>query len=108
MSPVIDALDALGRELDRKEPNLNAGGCCLYAAQVARALIEAGIPAWGRALAYEAASGPSVDEVRGSLPSDWHSNLEWETRGVLFGHVQVQFELDSKRYTNDSHGTYAG
>lgn len=108
MSTVIDALDAMGRELDRKEPNLNRGGCCVYAAQVARALIDAGIPAWGRALAYDARYGPSVDAVRSELPSDWSSNEDWETRGVIFGHVQVQFELDGKRYTNDSHGTYEG
>lgn len=105
---VVDALDEMGRELDRKVPDLNYGGCCVYAANVARALINAGIPAWGRALSWRHGEGPSVEEVRREIGDNWTSNLQWEEHGVIFGHVQVQFELDGKTYTTDSHGTYEG
>lgn len=78
-------LEILGRYTARKIPNLNAGGCCVYAAHVANRISDLNIPTWG-----VASSGFGHVMVRFK-----HENRTYthDTSRTIYGRVVNEFLL---------------
>jgi len=83
---------------------LNFGGCCVYAALVARELVKRGHPARGVAYAgFFGDNHANLDEVRNKL-RDPKSVWAWNKRGVNFSHVAVEAEIGGEIVVFDSDG----
>ena len=103
-------LDLLGKEVSRRYPWLNHGGCCVYAAMIVAALHKHKIKATGIVASWSAESlnksGVTIDKVREGIKKNTHT--EWNNNGVNFSHVGVEFEYKAKirthKYHYDSHG----
>lgn len=100
---LLGALRALGTQVEQWDPNINAGGCAVYAALVARTLTDAGVPAWGVVRNWD--NNTPLDKVREKLSPFWKDATDWYRAGTSFNHVLVQFELDGKKYFHDTEGT---
>ena len=106
MSELHALLNKLGDEADRRFELLNHGGCCVFAALVARALDDKGYPVQGVAFSWNAGT-PSgkeknIDELRPYLAG--RHVKAWNDLGIRFGHVGIEFYdgVDIHRY--DSNG----
>ena len=86
-------------------PNINQGGCCVFAALLGQQLERMGIAAWGVAAANEAWADAASDpeDVRPQLHNPF-SITEWSAHGTAFYHVLLRFKLDGKLYQCDSTG----
>lgn len=101
----LKALRAMGEEVRNAIPDINHGGCCVYAAKVARVL---------QAMGIEAHVVPTAP-WDGEYPSRVQNNHEVfdprEAENVLpvnFFHVGVRFKLGRKWYVHDTDFTRAG
>jgi len=110
---VFKALRDLGNKADMSIDNLNRGGCCVFAAEVAEKLQQQGfevrlvevIPR------YESRSDASLDYIREMIQQNNESPLEkrnWESYGASFWHVAVQFKIGNRWYTYDSNTLIRG
>lgn len=110
---IIDKLNDLGKEVLRRYPDINYGGCCVYAAMIVAALHKHKIKAQGIVASWEAESlnnaGMSIDAVRGNMVNKTHD--EWNSNGVAFSHVGVEFEYKGRVRTvkkhYDTHGVHS-
>lgn len=104
---IVSQLQRLGREANARVPELNCGGCAVYAALVSRALLKRGILARARVADRYQTGEYTVDKVRAVLaengidtnnatPDDWHAE------GISFTHVLVEFEYCGRTYLADS------
>ena len=66
---LIYRLKRCGRSVQRKVPNVNDGGCSVYASMVASALERAGIKAWGVVMGPATAYLDRAREI--SSPRSW-------------------------------------
>lgn len=106
---LIPALNKLAKQVDGNISNLNAGGCGVFASEVAKSLIAKGIPARCFAVCntnsfWDAVGSPgNIDEARKNIsdPGDVH---QWHDNGVSLYHVGVEFDWRGKRYHFDSKG----
>jgi hypothetical protein len=103
---LIDQLRTLGEGVSSKLRYVNYGGCCVYAATVARALQELGIPVWGIAADNWVSDKINLNVVRATNKPKNH--LEWNKAGVQFGHVLIQFVHRGEIWTHDSDNTRPG
>jgi hypothetical protein len=91
---IITKMDLLGKEVLRRYPAINYGGCCVYAAMIVSALHKHKIKASGIVASYSAnslnAAGSSIDAVRSNITKNTQD--EWNKNGVSFSHVGVEFE----------------
>jgi len=102
---LIEQLRALGSECEDTIPCLNQGGCCVYAAHVAKRLQELGIPVWGIVADRDSKDkGININDVRLNCGPDNSPKgvLEWNAEGVEFYHVLLQFVHEGKIWTHDS------
>jgi len=102
---LISKLNHLGKEVYNKYPNINYGGCCVYAALVAEALLLHKINAKGIVAAYCADqfnSVQSIDEIRPYIK--YHTLYHWQNNGVEFNHIGLEFEINGKLRHYDTHG----
>lgn len=109
MNTIIDKLNNLAWKADTQINGLNAGGCAVFAYEVAKRLNELGIPAKGVvamsqwALPSRKSKWPSVAKARENI-RDVGDGLEWSDNGVDFHHVGVEFTIDGVKYHYDSNG----
>lgn len=99
---LIEQLDALGAHVNRKYEYLNNGGCCVFAAIVARELHNRGIPVGGIVASYSGAA--NIDEIRPLIKKNIHS--EWDDNGISFSHVGVEFKVGRAVKHYDSNGVH--
>lgn len=95
---LIEQLRVLGTETENAIPELNSGGCCVYAAAVAKRLQRLGVPVWGVASDQYRRANVNVARLRNKPKT----MSEWNSAGVGFNHVLIQFVHDGKIWTHDS------
>jgi hypothetical protein len=98
---LLDTLNLLGVKVAARYPNLNQGGCCVYAALVARELSNRMIPVKGLITTFDPGS-LSLDVVRQRVNNN--SLFEWKENSVSFYHVGLEFTLEKKTFRYDSNG----
>jgi hypothetical protein len=101
---IITKLDRLGKEVNRRYPYINHGGCAVYAAMIVQALRKHKINATGIVASYSAEwmpAGASIDTVRENITKNSHK--EWNRNGVRFSHVGVEFDHTTKTRTVKKH-----
>jgi hypothetical protein len=85
---------------------INQGGCCVFANLLVKALMKHNIEAGGIVLSWEAKyfneNNNSFDQIRNS--SRKNDPTEWNSNGVRFWHVAVEFKHKGKTYRADSDG----
>lgn len=97
-------LKALGSEANEMYPSLNYGGCCVFAAAVAKELRDKGIVVEVITTGYGDSLEP-LDKIRETLMNNRMSIKSidnWQRHGVSFGHVAVRFRIGKRWYTYDS------
>jgi hypothetical protein len=98
--PTLKAkLQALGEAVNEvTDSTLNYGGCCVYAALVARELEKMGIPVKGVVRSY----GPgNVDHARTNVAKIGDPNA-WNREGIYFNHVGLEAKINGRKYLFDS------
>jgi len=98
---LIESLDTLGKRINRWYPEINSGGCCVYASLIGEELRKRGIEtrvivaAWG--------ARANLDKVRTKLNNN-NQKSEWNNNDVYFNHVGVEFKHNGKTFHYDSDG----
>jgi hypothetical protein len=100
---LIENLVALGQDCNDNIEYLNAGGCCVYAAHVAKRLHALHVPTWGIVGQSWGNRGLDLNEIRRNNRP--RTTTDWNRAGVHFTHVLVQFVHDGKVWTHDSNRT---
>jgi hypothetical protein len=96
-----ETLDSLGQRINRWYPEINHGGCCVYAALIGEELrkrnieVRVIVAAWG--------ARKNLDKVRTKL-NNANRKEEWNGKDVYFNHVGVEFVYNGKTYHYDSDG----
>jgi hypothetical protein len=102
---LVSQLNKLGKAVNKEYPNVNYGGCCVYAALVAEALLLHKVNVRGIVASREAHYFNiynSIDDIR---PHIKHHTLDrWQDNGVDFSHIGLEFEVNGKRRHYDSNG----
>lgn len=98
---LVDDLRELGAHVEGLLPDVNSGGCCVYAAYVARRLHRLGVPAWG------VVSNRDIDPGNADLNAIRRKRKprnvrDWNNSGVIFSHVLVQFVEGGQIWTHDT------
>jgi hypothetical protein len=94
---IIRTIRDIGQELSASIPELNYGGCCVYAHRVAQALRAYGIEARGRVVSY---SRHDLEQVRAEYGQcGWRA---WQDAGFYISHVIIEFEHDGMTWRHDS------
>lgn len=100
---ILDRLQCLGKVADTITDNtLNRGGCAVFAALVADALVKIGIDASGVVMMYGDIEGVDLNVAR---PKRRKARLDpdaWRSNGVSFVHVAVTFKIGRTTYFYDS------
>lgn len=99
---IIRKLNRLGKAVNAKYPYINNGGCCVYAALVAEALLLHKINCKGIVASWHAECIPSIDEIRPFIKRNML--YEWQDNGVSFSHIGLEFEYKGKMKHYDSNG----
>ena len=102
---LIGQLNKLGKAVNEKYPNVNYGGCCVYAALVAEALLLHNVNVRGIVAsrdAWEFNRYNSIDDIRPYIR--YHTIDRWQDNGVDFSHIGLEFEVNGKLRHYDSNG----
>lgn len=100
---VTTVLNRIGRRVNFLFPNINHGGCCVFAAIIGTELKRLGISARGIVASYYSDVGKSnIDSARENVSENipW----EWEESGVYFTHVGVEYDINGTVKHYDSNG----
>lgn len=102
---LIEKLNQLGKAVYRASPNINYGGCCVFAAAVALELERRGFRARGIVASHNARGHKTpLGRIRPKVKKN--SIYEWRDNGIYFGHVGVEFTYKGRLYHYDSHGVH--
>jgi len=101
-APLLNTLSELGKDVKSRWPNINAGGCCVYAAMVATEMDKRRIPVVGivASTMVERYNDVVIDRVRDTIKEN--TNEEWNNKRVYFTHVGLEFTLGGKVYHYDT------
>lgn len=105
---IVDTLNSLGNEVLNKYPEINYGGCCVYAALVAKALRIQGhnvsgiVASWGAG----ATSSPSRNIMTARPLVKKHTLRHWQDTGIRFSHVglEIKFKRSKRVFHYDTAG----
>lgn len=98
---ILKALKQIGEAVRTEVPNINIGGCCVFAAAAFNHLKDLGLKPKIR-VADPDAPPKALGVVRKSIdPTDIE---QWNVNGVWLGHVILEFSYDGKKYFFDSTG----
>ena len=108
---IVAKLNQLGIEVKRRYPNINNGGCCVYAAMITAALKKHNIEAKG-IVASHGAGRPgwmkkdiaTINKARKNIQKN--TIYEWQTNGISFAHVGVEFKVDGVKRHYDTEGVH--
>jgi hypothetical protein len=101
---LIRRLRATGAEVLAGAPNVNHGGCAVYASHVAQALEARGLTCWG--VLTSSLRDDDLHVVRNQ--SKPRTLREWNDAGVLIGHIMLQFENAGRVWSHDARNTCTG
>jgi hypothetical protein len=106
---IVAKLNKLGNDVMERYPNINYGGCCVYAAMITAALKKHGIEAKGIVASYGAGKPKwmskdiaTINKARKNIQKN--TIHEWQMNGISFAHVGVEFKIDGKKKHYDSEG----
>ena len=106
---IVAKLNKLGNDVMERYPNINRGGCCVYAAMIVAALKKHDIDAKGIVASYGAGKPgwmqkevATITKARKKIQKN--DINEWQSNGISFSHVGVEFKLDSEKKHYDSEG----
>lgn len=97
-SVMLKQLKEIGEKVTQAYPMINNGGCCVFAALIARQL-DKHVPVRIRAC-NRGARKHNLDDIRKNIVENTAS--EWEKNGVTLYHVIVEFDYKGKTYHYDS------
>jgi hypothetical protein len=98
---LIMQLNMLGRKVNRHYPDINEGGCCVYAVTVARELSKLGMRP---KIVVAGGSGDlNVETIRKDI-KDPGDHRAWNSKKIWFNHMGVAFTYKRTKYHYDSHG----
>jgi hypothetical protein len=98
---LIDSLNVLGRRINRWYPEINHGGCCVYASIIGEELRRRNIDV--RIIVASYSAKVNLDKVRTKL-GNTNRKEDWNGRSVYFTHVGVEFVYKGKTFHYDSDG----
>ena len=100
---IIANLNRLGKVVQEKYPNINHGGCCVFAALVATELVNQGIKVAGIVASY---SSRKCERTIEQIKADLKKNTldEWEYNYVTFSHVGLELTINGKKRHYDTNG----
>jgi hypothetical protein len=106
---LLDKLSTLGARMNQRFPNLNRGGCAIYASAIIQALLMQGIEAYARVCNF---NDHYTDRKRSVSYAQHHNeglstSTEWNLAGVCFDHVVVEFIYQGKKYLYDSDSLFS-
>jgi hypothetical protein len=99
---LIPALNTLGKKVNKWYPDINSGGCCVYAVIVAEELLSRGrkpeivVGNLGQPII-------KIGQARNNVVNR-NSMAEWGSAGVHFNHVGVTFRHKGVWFVYDSDG----
>jgi hypothetical protein len=101
MDKTLKALDTfLRREINRKHPDINYGGCCVFAALLAPSLKKL-----GKVKIRVQDFDTDLDAIAYARERVKSNNVhEWNDQGVHFYHVAIELEYKGKKYHVDACG----
>jgi hypothetical protein len=106
---LIKQLKTLGKQTLDIIPEINSGGCCVFAAVVARRLDNLGIEVKVVTVDLEdECSGPfDIDQVRKNVlivapKGKVNTKEQWQRQGLSFFHVGVVFKWRGRWYSYDT------
>lgn len=96
-------LNRLGNLVLDQYPNINCGGCCVFAAAVGAELQAMGIETRVIVAAHREKSDINLNQIRQYLefPTE---KAEWNSEGIWFDHVALEIVLNGKKLHYDVHG----
>ncbi len=98
----LKQLNTLSELVSKEIPNINYGGCCVFASLVGKHLQQI------KPIRFAVLSGPwfckptTIDEARQLVSKN--TLYEWNNNNVYFGHVLMEFDYRGKTYYYDSTG----
>lgn len=98
---LIDTLNKLGDRINRWYPEINRGGCCVYAAMIGKELRARDIEV--RVIVAADGASKNLDKVRPKVCNNWRK-AEWNENDVWFNHVGVEFKHKGRIFHYDSNG----
>lgn len=102
---LTEKLIQCGKEVYRKFPYINHGGCCVYATMIVCELQKHNIEAVGIATGgYYTDHNLTIDKVRHLVRKNTAN--EWNRNGITFHHVGVEFILNGKKFHYDTSGVW--
>lgn len=90
---LIDILNVLAVEALRSIPNLNEGGCAVFANLIGQRLARFGIEYSG----IVADEGLNLNVIRNNVNNRF-CKWDWNHEGVDFGHVGIEFRYRGEKY----------
>lgn len=97
---LILQLNRLGKEINNQFPDINRGGCCVFASIIIRALKKQNINAVGFVCSFDAYA--DIDTARANISEN--TVKEWNSQCIEFYHVGVEFEYNCRLRHYDSNG----
>lgn len=101
---LITTLREMAKQIDRRIPDVNYGGCCVVAAEIADKLQHI-VPTRIRVAGYFGANGCNVDVAHQKVGNS-ANGYDWHENGIYFGHVIVEFDYRGRTYHLDSSGVH--
>jgi len=112
MMGIVTKLNQLGNDVMERYPDLNKGGCCVYAAMIVAALKKHDITARGIVASYGARKPgwlttdiATINKARKNIQKN--TLQEWQENGISFAHVGVEFSINGVKKHYDSSGVRA-
>ena len=101
---ILDELQDFAVEMDEKYPNMNFGGCCVFASLFAKRMIDL-IPTI-KIVVEDRVTGNScsIDDVRNNIENNTVN--DWYDNGIDFTHVLIQFEYQGEIFWYDANGIH--
>ena len=96
---LLESLTALGNKINRYYPEINSGGCCIYAAIVGEELLARNIKT-RIVIAHWCRTKVNIDYVRKS--SNPSTMEDWTDNDIHFNHVGVEFKYRRTWYSHDT------
>lgn len=87
----INKLRILSARINRIDPKVNSGGCCIVAAVVAKQLCRF-IPVKIRVINHAGRGNKSIIKARYKV--GYNEVSEWNENGIYFGHVLLEFKVN--------------
>lgn len=96
---IVETLQKVGAAVFENFPDINRGGCCVYAAAVAAAL-QPKMPVRIRAYNWDALEDTRLEVLKQENPGNTMS--QWYSLGLDFYHLVLEFEAEGQAYHCDA------